>query len=361
MSTPATRSLQAVLRRALAPGEQLRLVVGEFDDPPADPRYAAVIIDGEALEVPKPPAETTGKAAYLLAAPGRMLALSAGAQGATGPTGPQGSQGPTGPQGATGPTGPQGATGAQGPSGQSAGRIFYYAPSDPSDIAGYKTMLSSPSAGAEQTIATPCSGTSDVLISAFATDPGVPGAVDYPAGTAYRRIYAMVNSGTARLHLQVYKRDAAGVETLIRDEYSPNFTDLAVALQEWQMAAPAAGALLATDRIVNKLYAQRVSGPTNITVTTYYEGTAHTSQIQTTISAGAQGPVGPAGPQGPSGASTFMVKAGAPIAADGVDGTVLLDSTTGRMWGPKAAGAWPATPIGRLVPIAPTYDQLKTG
>ena len=77
--------------------------------------------------------------------------------------------------------------------------------------------------------------------------------------------------------------------------------------------------------------------------------------------AGAQGPKGDTGATGPSGASTFVSGAGAPAAATGVDGSIYLDTTTGRLWGPKTAGAWPPSPLGRLVPIAPTYTQLATG
>ena len=163
--------------------------------------------------------------------------------GPPGPAGPAGAVGPAGPAGAPGPEGPQGDTGLQGPSGQAAGKVFYFAPSVPSDIAGYKTMLESPSAGAEQTIVTntPSMGV-DVLLGSFATEPGVPGAVDYPAGTAYRQIYASVNVGVARFHLQVFKRDAAGVETLVRDEYSSGFSDGVVTVQQWQTSSPAAGA-----------------------------------------------------------------------------------------------------------------------
>lgn len=202
-----------------------------------------------------------------------------------------------------------GPPGPAGPSGQSAGKIFYLATSDPSDIATYKTALPSPSTGSEQTLATACTGTSDVLIAAFASDPGVPGAVDYPAGTAFRRIYANVQAGSARIHVLVYKRDAAGTETLVRDELSDVFANQTVGVQTWSATGSAAGAILATDRLVIKLYGQRVTGPTTVTITTYYEGSAHTSQIQTTISAGAQGPTGPTGatgatgPTGPTGAT----------------------------------------------------------
>ena len=224
MSTPATRTLETVLRTALAPGNPLRVLVGTYDDtPPADGRYANVILNGEALTIPNlngAPAGEPGSPVYVLADNTRMWVLGdvtptgnqgpPGPEGPTGPAGPAGPAGPTGPTGATGPTGPAGATGAPGATG----------PTGPQ---------------------------------------GVPGATG-------------------------------------------------------------------------------ATGPT-----------------------GPPGPTGPTGAQGPSGASTFMSKAGAPVAGDGVDGAVLLDTTTGRMWGPKAAGAWPGTPIGRVVPVTPTYQQIKTG
>jgi hypothetical protein len=56
-----------------------------------------------------------------------------------------------------------------------------------------------------------------------------------------------------------------------------------------------------------------------------------------------------------------MVGTGAPTAGVGIDGTVYLDQSTGRFYGPKAAGAWPGAAIGRLVPLAPTYAQLTSG
>jgi len=339
-SVPFTRTLPYVLRQQLQQ-RGVRMLIAEVA---AIPDANTVTLDQNGVHTTVPRISgylpTVGEPAYCLAADTLILAL--GAVGGAVPTGPTGPPGPAGPQ---------------GPPGQAAGKILYYATSDPSDIAGYKTLLQSPSTGPEQTVATVCTGVSvDFLVASFATDPGVPGAVDYPAGTAYRRIYAKLSSGTARFHLQVYKRDAAGVETLIRDELSPDFTDQTVALQEWSATAASAGALLATDRIVNKLYAQRVTGGGGtITVTTYYEGTAHTSQIQTTISAGAQGPQGPPGP------ATFISGSGAPTAGVGVDGAFYLDTTSSRLWGPKASGAWPGTPLGRLLPLAPTYAQLKTG
>jgi hypothetical protein len=76
---------------------------------------------------------------------------------------------------------------------------------------------------------------------------------------------------------------------------------------------------------------------------------------------GATGPQGPQGIQGPSGASTFVSGSGAPTAGVGVDGAIYLDTASDRLWGPKASGAWPATAFARVMPLAPTYAQLKAG
>lgn len=82
---------------------------------------------------------------------------------------------------------------------------------------------------------------------------------------------------------------------------------------------------------------------------------------------GSQGPkgdtgaTGPQGPAGPSGASTFMAGAGAPTTGVGVDGAMYLDTVSLRFYGPKASGAWPSTPLGRLVADAPTWKGVRDG
>lgn len=58
---------------------------------------------------------------------------------------------------------------------------------------------------------------------------------------------------------------------------------------------------------------------------------------------------------------TFISGSGPPTADVGVDGGLYLDLTTLRVYGPKANGAWPAAPLARLMPIQPTYAQLKNG
>ena len=268
--------------------------------------------------------------------------------GATGPTGPAGAVGEVGPTGAAstvvGPTGP---TGPTGPSGQAAGKILYYSVSDASDIATYKTMLPSPSAAAEQTVVTSVPTGPDVLVATFATDPGVPGAVDLPPGTAFRRFYAALNRGSARFHLMLYIRNAAGTEILLSDEYSPEFSNTGAGLIEWASSFVNGMAINATDRIVTKLYAVRMTGSSPLTLTTYFEGFNYASHIQTTISAGAQGPVGPTGPTGPGG-TVILSGTATPTAGTGATGDYYLDTDSNILYGPKAASTtgWGASQSG---------------
>jgi hypothetical protein len=93
----------------------------------------------------------------------------------------------------------------------------------------------------------------------------------------------------------------------------------------------------------------------------YYEKTGASAWTLRGNLRGPQGATGPQGNPGPSGASTFTSGTGAPSAATGVDGAIYLDTASGRLWGPKASGAWPGTALGRVVPLAPTYAQLKAG
>ena len=76
---------------------------------------------------------------------------------------------------------------------------------------------------------------------------------------------------------------------------------------------------------------------------------------------GPQGATGPQGAVGPSGASTFLSGTGAPTAGVGVDGSIYLATTTLELWGPKAAGAWPSTAFGRLMPLTPTWGNINAG
>jgi hypothetical protein len=258
-----------------------------------------------------------------------------GVQGSVGVAGPQGNQGILGVTGSQGIAGPQGNT---GPSGQAAGKEFYLAPSIASDIAGYYTATEDPSAGPEQTITTPVAGTGDILVASFITEPGIPGVEDLPAGTSFRHLYALNTSGIARLRMQLYVRDVGGTETLVRDEYSPNFSSTTVMMIVWTAASQAAS-INTNDRLVIKIYAARVSGPANFDVVTYYEGTANAAEIQTTVSVGAVGPQGATGPAGPTG----------PTGPTGPQGNQGVGSGSPGATGPQGV-AGPAGPAGAVGP-----------
>lgn len=49
------------------------------------------------------------------------------------------------------------------------------------------------------------------------------------------------------------------------------------------------------------------------------------------------------------------------VTTPGVDGALYLDTASLEFWGPKAAGAWPTQPFGRVMPLTPSYAQLKAG
>jgi len=262
-------------------------------------------------------------------------AASSGYSGVSGPSGISGYSGVSGPLGESGYSGVSGALGESGYSGSSgssgvsgysslsgvsgfsgaaggnAGRIYYLDIDTASDIGGaYKVASLSPSAGAETTGVQANTGTGDTLIGTFATISGEPGSLSLPAGTAVRHIHGKVDAGEARYLVEIYKRDTGGTETLLRTGYSNNFSNTTVEQVEWYFSDATSNALLASDRIIFKLYTARVSGPTTVTVTTYYNGTDHPSFVQTTISSGAVGPQGISGYSGMSGYSSLSGTSG---------------------------------------------------
>ena len=227
-----------------------------------------------------------------------------------------------------------------------AGQVFYCDLTDAADVATYKRLLLTPSTHAETSASVVCTGTTtDFLIASFITDPGVPGAIDYPAGSAYRRLYGSVSGGAARFRLQVYTRTTGGVETLARDETSNNFSDTVATLQEWLATPSSGGTLSATDRLVVKVSARRISGPTNVTVTLYSEGSAHASQIQTTISLGSSAPISATPPLALSGGNLTIDLSGyQPLDADLTAIAALAGTNT--IYYRSAANTWTAVTIG---------------
>jgi len=218
--------------------------------------------------------------------------------------GPAGS-GWSGFSGYSGPSGLSGSSAWSGAVGGDAGKIYYLDIATSSDLVGgaYKVAADSPSINPESTSITENYGTSETLISVFASNPGSPGATSLPAGTAYRHIHAKVDVGVAKYKLELFKRDSIGTETPLRIGYSPSFSNTSIQEVVWVFSDSNSFSMDVTDRVLFKLYVARVSGPDPVTVTTYFNGTDNTGYIQTTISSGAVGTSGFSGISSASGMS----------------------------------------------------------
>jgi hypothetical protein len=278
-----------------------------------------------------------------------------GIQGPTGATGATGIQGPTGATGFTGATGPTGPTGPQGADGATSGKIYYLWAGVAADVSGYKTADISPSPNAETIFTTTVTGTSDVLIASFITAVGEPGVATLPKGIAERLIHAYQDavSGVVRLNFELYKRNLAGTETLLRSGYSDNFSNTTKQEIHWTVAYPTAFTLLTTDRLVFKVYAARVSGPASIDVTTSYEG-VDVSYVKTTITIGSLGPQGPTGATGATGIQ-------GPTGATGATGNTGVTGATGNTGVTGATGATGIQgPTGATGVTGPVGDYVAT-
>jgi hypothetical protein len=87
----------------------------------------------------------------------------------------------------------------------------------------------------------------------------------------------------------------------------------------------------------------------NVTVTLTTPPTLNS--VRVTVLSGS----GPAGPTGPAGAN-LITGSGAPAGGTGSNGDTYLDTATGRVYGPKAAGSWPAYSLDLV-----TEAELTTG
>ena len=259
-----------------------------------------------------------------------------------------------GAQGATGATGPQGATGATGPQGiqgGNAGRIYYLWAGVTADVTGYKTASTSPSPNAVTTITTSANDASGVtgdLVRSFITDIGEPGVGSLPVGIAERLIHAWIDDGNqncvAQLNFELYKRNLAGTETLLRNGFSDEFTNHTIQEIRWTVAYATAFSILTTDRLVFKVYVKNVGGPHSFNVVTSYEG-ANVSYVKTTISAGAVGPQGATGNTGATGATGNTGATGATgnTGATGATGNTGATGATGNTGATGATGNTGAT------------------
>lgn len=254
---------------------------------------------------------------------------SIGPQGTSGNKGDIGFPGTPGLDGEQGEIGEWGIQGPQGPpglTGGNAGVIFWFNITDDSDIAGYKIAQLHPSHNVEATNVQVCAGVGDNLLYSFATPPGVPAVYWIQDGAEFRHVHCAVTTvgGFARYLVELYYCDADGTgETLVGSSYSDSTTDTNIDEVNWDLYNTTAVPILPTQRLVYKLYVARVSGPANVSVTTYFEGSVHPSYVESTISGGAVGPIGPTGLSGTNGTN------GMP-GIDGIDGQDGADGSPGR-------------------------------
>ena len=201
-------------------------------------------------------------------------------------------------------TGPQGWQGVVGNPGVTGGALFYFHESDASDISGYKKLMTAGPDTGEVTIVKQLTTPGDeFLLRVFVTEPGVPGVAEMPAGVAQSNVWGKVDDtdGSTFIRGKVYSRDTGGNETLLMTVDSTDVDSTLAMLYPVDVYINQSVPLDPTYRIVIKLYGVTTSDHV-ITLTTYYEGSTHTSYVRSTFSvSGTQGPQGNQGPQGVQG------------------------------------------------------------
>ena len=168
------------------------------------------------------------------------------------------------------------------------GKTYYLEYGSASDVAPYHKLLSSPSSLAENTIVQAFTTISSfVLMKSFITEPGEPNVTLLPPGTYGRHIHATTggNGHVAQLRIELYKYAANGLETLLRSADSPQFDAVnGVDLLSWNVTDPVGYPLVATDRLLMKMYGTRITGGSGtITITVYTQGTSRASYATTSI------------------------------------------------------------------------------
>jgi hypothetical protein len=229
-----------------------------------------------------------------------------GAPGEGGDPGTPGPKGDPGPQGPVGQTGQQGIPGPQGPPGTPGGPVGPAGPAGPQGPAGPVGPQ-----GAASTVPGPAGPKGDQgdtgATGAASTIPGPQG----PAGAAG-------------------PQGATGVQGPKGDQ-----GDVGPAGPQGVQGATGA--------------ASTVPGPQGPVGPAGPKGDKGDTGAASTVPgpAGSQGPKGDPGPAGAQGnpgidGNTVLYGAGAPASALGVNGNFYINTTTNFIYGPKAAGAWPA-------------------
>jgi hypothetical protein len=205
-------------------------------------------------------------------------------QGANGATGATGAMNQTPNMTANMTAGEAGATGATGGSG---GQILYFIHAASSDPITYEGLKPIPAGSTEvdETI-TVKNTLGKVYIDSYITDVGYPALTEIPAGLWRFRAFAFVSGtpGTTTLVFDVYNRTAGGTETLLFSTTTNDIDSLATTEQLATYTQTSNYVVSTNDRIVVKVYGQSTH-TSNINLHWIYEGTTHTSHVQTTLDA----------------------------------------------------------------------------
>jgi len=181
------------------------------------------------------------------------------------------------PRGVTGDAGTTGATGGTG------GQILYFRNSASTDPITYEGLILVPK-GVIEVDENVTVNSNRVLVDSYITDIGYPGVTEYPAGLWRFRTYNYVSAfvGDTNAVFEVYNRTSAGTETLLFTVVSEDINALATAEYLTSYVQTTAYPVSLADRIVVKVYGQ-ADHTSNIIFHWVYEGSTHTSHIQTTL------------------------------------------------------------------------------
>ena len=182
------------------------------------------------------------------------------------------------------PKGDTGDSGATGSTGGTGGQILYFRHAASTDPVTYEGLVSVPVGATESGESVVVNTSGQVLVDSYITDVGYPALTEIPSGLWRFRTYHNVsgNQGVTTAVFKVYNRTAGGTETLLFTATSDEITGTTTTeyLTSYVQAAPYPVSL--TDRIVVKVYGQ-TTNVGNLNFRFIYEGTTHTSHIQTVL------------------------------------------------------------------------------
>ena len=192
-----------------------------------------------------------------------------------------------GPTGQTGTPGSQNMTrGPAGPPGGAGGQVLYFHHEPVPDPVGYEGLDLVPAGSAEEDESVIInSGTGAVVVDPYITVDGFPGVNTWSAGLWRFRTYHYVSSavGTTRAIITAYNRTASGNMTELFTAISDDINDLEPTEQLFSHVQLEDYEVSDTDRLVLNVSAN-ATHPSDITFHFVYEGSVHTSHVQSPLS-----------------------------------------------------------------------------